>query len=210
MVCGYPDDAVDVDAACHDVHGSMPPTRTTSGDLHHRGGRSGGHDRTEVASGLAVDEVARLVGNVRRHEGAVGPQRVPQDAVATVQLPRLVALGQGGPDDILTGADDPAPGVGDGARRTLADRRWLDRTFDQWEFVGPDRVATYQAAPLTAVIVGALAATRRRPLQRDDSTCLWSALIRTDQKAPAHRSTSARSRRAERSWTCSGSGRGSR
>ena len=72
----------------------MPPTSTTSRDLRDDGGRGGGHDRPEVAGGLAVDEVAHPVGPVGADQRDVALDRVLEDVGAAVDHPGLLALGQ--------------------------------------------------------------------------------------------------------------------
>ena len=67
------DDAVDEDAGSHDGLGVERSQRHDLVDLHHR--RRGGdrHDRTEVARGLAVDEVAPAVALQRGDRGRSPP-----------------------------------------------------------------------------------------------------------------------------------------
>ena len=74
--------------------GSSSPTSTTSAHLGDHRGRGGGHHRPEVAGGLAVDEVAHPVRPVRTDQRDVAADRVLQDVGASVDLPRLLALGE--------------------------------------------------------------------------------------------------------------------
>src|SRR5690606_33491191 len=88
------DDAVDVDAGGDDRLGVERAERHDLVDLHD--GRGGGarHDGSEVARGLAVDEVAPAVGGEGADEGEVGPDGVLEHVVAAVDAARLAAFGE--------------------------------------------------------------------------------------------------------------------
>ncbi len=85
---------VDVDARGHHGLRVELTDSTTSRDLDDDGGRGGGHHRTEVAGGLAVDEVAHPVGAVGADQGDVAADRVLEHVGAPVDLAGLLALGQ--------------------------------------------------------------------------------------------------------------------
>src|SRR5688572_18754570 len=92
LMSGHLHNAVDVDTGGHDVLRVQPARRH---DLRHLGNgvlRGGGHDRAEVAGGLAVDEVSDAVGLKRLDEGNVGVDRRLEDLAAAVDDPGFLAL----------------------------------------------------------------------------------------------------------------------
>lgn len=90
------DDAVHVDAGGDDGFRVEGAGGHDLVDLDDRDACGGQHHGAEVARGLAVDEVAELVGAVRGDECEVAGDGVLEDVAAAVEGARLLALGQRG------------------------------------------------------------------------------------------------------------------
>ena len=89
-----PHDPVDVDAGVTTPPGRARRSRRPRAPGRRPWSRRGGHDRPEVAGGLAVDEVAHPVGPVRADQRDVAVDRVLQHVGAAVDLAGLLALGE--------------------------------------------------------------------------------------------------------------------